>query len=142
MTRNALRSAPAALLAAALICACSGDVPTSVQSAGNPQLTQLATSAWLTNYLAHPQALSADQPAMLAGAGDIARCYPGNRFWELQPPGPDHPAQLTANLLDGMPGATVMAVGDQAYEFGSPLDYWGCYHPTWGRHRARTRPAT
>jgi 3',5'-cyclic AMP phosphodiesterase CpdA len=35
-----------------------------------------------------------------------------------------------------------MAVGDQAYEFGSPLDYFGCYHPTWGRHRSRTRPAT
>jgi hypothetical protein len=41
-----------------------------------------------------------------------------------------------------MPGATVMAVGDNAYEFGSPLDYLGCYHPTWGRHRSRTRPAT
>ena len=41
-----------------------------------------------------------------------------------------------------MAGATVMAVGDNAYEFGSPADYAGCYQPTWGRFRARTRPAT
>ena len=43
-------------------------------------------------------------------------------------------------ILDRIPG-TVMAVGDNAYEFGSLTDYLLCYHPTWGRHRARTRPA-
>jgi hypothetical protein len=60
----------------------------------------------------------------------------------------------TSNLLLEMEGATVMAVGDNAYEFGfySPLpppppplpapprDYDGCYHPTWGRVLDRTRP--
>lgn len=79
--------------------------------------------------------------ALLAGAGDIARCYPGADPTQFQQPGPDHPAERTARLLDGMPGATVMAVGDNAYEYGSFFDYLGCYHPTWGRHRARTRPA-
>jgi hypothetical protein len=35
-----------------------------------------------------------------------------------------------------------MAIGDNAYEFGSPLDYGGCYDPTWGKLRSRTRPST
>jgi hypothetical protein len=34
-----------------------------------------------------------------------------------------------------------MALGDNAYEAGSLLDYYLCYHPTWGRHLWRTRPA-
>ena len=97
--------------------------------------------AWLRSYLASPRAPGRDDPAVIAGAGDIARCYPGAGFTQFRPPGPDHPAQATARLLDDMPGAAVMAVGDNAYEFGSALDYWGCYQPTWGRHRARTRPA-
>jgi hypothetical protein len=99
------------------------------------------TLAWLEGYLASPHAPGTGEPAVLAGAGDIARCYPGSDVRAFQRPGPSHPAEQTARLLDGMPGATVMAVGDNAYEFGSPLDYIYCYHPTWGRHRARTRPS-
>jgi hypothetical protein len=100
-----------------------------------------ATLAWLEGYLASPHAPAASEPAVLAGAGDIARCYKGTDVRSFQRPGPTNPAEQTARLLDGMPGATVMAVGDNAYEFGSPFDYIFCYHPTWGRHRARTRPA-
>jgi calcineurin-like phosphoesterase family protein len=81
---------------------------------------------------------------VLVGAGDIAECY--------QPPVPPSlevaraqaltsPAAATAALLDRMPG-TVIAIGDNAYEYGSPFDYAACYDPTWGRHRQRTRPAT
>jgi hypothetical protein len=99
------------------------------------------TLAWLEGYLASPHAPTATEPAVLAGAGDIARCYPGTDVRSFQRPGTTNPADSTARLLDAMPGATVMAVGDNAYEFGSPLDYIFCYHPTWGRHRARTRPS-
>ncbi|MFL5607482.1 MAG: metallophosphoesterase family protein [Gemmatimonadaceae bacterium] len=99
------------------------------------------TLAWLEGYLASPHAPVTGEPAVLAGAGDIARCYPGSDVRSYQRPGPSNPAEQTARLLDGMPGATVMAVGDNAYEFGSPFDYIFCYHPTWGRHRARTRPS-
>lgn len=99
-------------------------------------------SIWLRQFLLRPRAQSANDPVVLAGAGDIARCYPGADPSKFQPPGPDHPAEATARLLDAMPAATVMAVGDNAYEYGSPFDYLGCYHPTWGRHRDRTRPAT
>jgi PKD repeat protein len=65
--------------------------------------------------------------ATLVGAGDIAVCGSSG-----------HPA--TALLLDGIPG-TVFTAGDNAYENGSTSDYANCYDPTWGRHKARTRPS-
>jgi hypothetical protein len=77
---------------------------------------------------------------ILVGAGDIARCYPDGNPLEAVPAS-QTPAEATAKLLDRIPG-TVMAVGDNAYEYGSPTDYATCYDPTWGRHKARTRPAT
>jgi hypothetical protein len=59
-------------------------------------------------------------------AGDIAGCdTPGD-------------AQ-TAALLDALPG-TVLALGDLAYPNGTLSEFESCYGPTWGRHKARTRP--
>ena len=46
----------------------------------------------------------------------------------------------TAKLLDRIPG-TVFTAGDNAYPDGSDSDYAQKYGPTWGRHRARTRPS-
>lgn len=66
--------------------------------------------------------------AVLVGAGDIGRC------------GPDGHPDLTAALLDGIPG-TVFTAGDNAYPHGSAADFTNCYHPTWGRHLTRTRPS-
>jgi hypothetical protein len=64
---------------------------------------------------------------ILVGAGDIAACdSPGD--------------EATADLLDDI-GGIVFTAGDNAYEVGSPLDFQNCYHPSWGRHRNRTRPA-
>ena len=65
-------------------------------------------------------------PADLVGAGDIGQC--GS-------PGP----AATAALLDSIP-ATVFTAGDNAYMDGSTGNFQECYHPTWGRHRSRTRP--
>lgn len=64
---------------------------------------------------------------VLVGAGDIADC---------QSPGDE----ATARLLDAIPG-TVFTTGDNAYESGTDQEFSDCYHPSWGRHRARTRPA-
>jgi hypothetical protein len=65
-------------------------------------------------------------PPVLVGAGDIATCgEPG--------------AEATARVLDGVKG-TVFTAGDNAYMRGTLEDYRNCYEPTWGRHRARTRP--
>ena len=63
--------------------------------------------------------------AVLVGAADIAGCG-----WEAD--------EATAALLDHLQG-TVFLAGDTAYQRGSPEEFDRCYHPTWGRHRERTR---
>ena len=77
------------------------------------------------------QRLPTNDPALniatLVGAGDIADCR------ELAG------AEATAKLLEQIPG-TVMAVGDLAYPDGSKENFQ-CYDKTWGRLKARTRPA-
>jgi len=70
---------------------------------------------------------AAPASAVLLAAGDIASC-------------PASGAEATARLLDALPG-TVAALGDEAYPDGSAANFRSCYGPTWGRHRARTRPA-
>jgi hypothetical protein len=64
---------------------------------------------------------------VLVGAGDIAA--EGS-----------YGAEATAKLLDAIPG-TVFTAGDNAYEDGSAQNFQDYYHPTWGRHKARTRPS-
>jgi len=65
-------------------------------------------------------------PPVLLAAGDIGDC---------QRPGDD----ATAALLDTMAGI-VVPLGDNAYINGTLNEYNQCYDPTWGRHKARTRP--
>jgi acid phosphatase type 7 len=65
--------------------------------------------------------------ALLVGAGDIGLC--GS-------PAPE----ATAKLLDRMSGV-IFTVGDNAYPSGTEANYRECYEPTWGRHKARTRPS-
>jgi acid phosphatase type 7 len=64
---------------------------------------------------------------VLVGAGDIADCANLSG------------AEATAKLLEKIPG-TVMAVGDLAYPNGTKENFV-CYDRTWGREKARTRPA-
>jgi uncharacterized protein YjdB/PKD repeat protein len=70
----------------------------------------------------------ASGPAVLAGAGDIADCSRVSQ-------------EGTARVLDGIVGS-VATFGDGAYPDGSLSDYMNCFDPSWGRHKARTRPAT
>ncbi|MGH9009903.1 MAG: hypothetical protein ACRDYF_08680, partial [Acidimicrobiia bacterium] len=64
---------------------------------------------------------------VLVGAGDIASCdSPGD--------------EATAALVDQIPG-TVFTAGDNAYVNGRADDFAKCYDPTWGRFKARTKPA-
>ena len=72
-------------------------------------------------------AAASETAAVLLGAGDIADCR------DLSG------AEATAKLLETVPG-TVMAVGDLAYPDGSKENF-ECYDKTWGRVKARTRPA-
>src|SRR5690606_5313132 len=47
--------------------------------------------------------------------------------------------EQTADLLDTIEG-TVFTLGDHAYENGTAADFNNCYNPSWGRHKARTKP--
>jgi hypothetical protein len=62
----------------------------------------------------------------LVGAGDIASCSQNND-------------SATAKLLGNIPG-TVFTLGDNVYPSGTITQFAKCYDPTWGRHKARTKP--
>jgi hypothetical protein len=64
---------------------------------------------------------------VFVGAGDIASCSSSGD-------------EATANLLDGIAG-TVYTLGDNAYDNGTADEFKNCYHPSWGRHQARTKPS-
>lgn len=63
---------------------------------------------------------------VLVGAGDIASC---SRTQD----------EATATLLDNISG-TVFTTGDNVYPDGTSSEFTNCYGPTWGRHKARTKP--
>jgi hypothetical protein len=125
------------LVLAAGAVACS-DTPTAPRPS-QEQAPDPDALLWLIPFPGNPW-IAPPGPAVLVGAGDIARCYPSDDPTQITPPSLTA-AEATAKLIDDIPG-TVMAVGDNAYEFGSLSDYLLCYDPTWGRHKSRTRPAT
>jgi hypothetical protein len=69
----------------------------------------------------------ADTAVVLVGAGDIAHCRSTGD-------------EATAALLDSISG-TVFTTGDNAYPSGTARQFARCYGPSWGRHKARTRPS-
>ncbi|OGU02006.1 MAG: hypothetical protein A2W29_12565 [Gemmatimonadetes bacterium RBG_16_66_8] len=71
-------------------------------------------------------ALSQDT-VVLVGAGDIGDCK-------------SEGDEQTALLLDSISG-TVFTAGDNVYRSGADSEFARCYAPSWGRHKARTRPA-
>ena len=71
-------------------------------------------------------------PATLLAAGDIASCASS---------GDEATADLLDSLVAAHPDAVVAALGDLAYESGTLAEFAQCYGPTWGRQKARTRPA-
>ncbi len=73
------------------------------------------------------RASAAPGDVVIVGAGDISRCDNNND-------------EATAALLDNIAG-TVYTLGDNVYESGTTAEFANCYNPTWGRHKARTRPA-
>jgi hypothetical protein len=73
-----------------------------------------------------PPASSGDS-AVLYAAGDIVSC---DRTDD----------EAVSKLLDNTNG-TIAVLGDNVYESGTAAEYANCYDPSWGRHKARTRPA-
>jgi hypothetical protein len=82
-----------------------------------------AGTASLTTELASPP------PPVLLAAGDIASC---DR---------DLGDVMTANLINTMPEATVLALGDNAYDNATAAELATCYERAWGHFKGRTRPA-
>jgi acid phosphatase type 7 len=100
--------------------------PASTSSA-TPTPTSVAGSTSTPTRTSTPTSTSATSGSVvLVGAGDIASCSNNND-------------EATAKLLDGISG-TVFTAGDNAYSTGSTTEYTNCYDPTWGRHKARTKP--
>ncbi len=80
----------------------------------------------LASLMTGPAVAAADP--VVVGAGDIGDC---NTTTDT----------ATAKLIANISG-TVITLGDNAYERGTASEFRNCYHPTWGRFKARTRPST
>ena len=116
----------AVLIAGALTNGCSGRQSSPLAPTdANP--TGTASGAEAPIQIATAPLQPGAVEAVLIGAGDIADCGSNND-------------EATARLLDQMSGTVFMA-GDNAYDKGSAKEYRDCYDPTWGRHKARTRPS-
>jgi hypothetical protein len=64
---------------------------------------------------------------VVVAAGDIASCSSKGD-------------EATAHLLARIHGR-VLTLGDNAYEDGTAADFRECYDPSWGKYKARTKPA-
>jgi hypothetical protein len=93
-------------------------VVTGTNSAGSNAATSAATGV--------VQAAPASDP-VIAGAGDIAGGGSGD--------------DATANLLGAINPDVVFTAGDNAYDSGTSSEFASRYDPSWGRFKAKTRPA-
>jgi hypothetical protein len=120
----------AGLLLVSVLTACSSadsgtpadDASTAASDGDSPPIVSSPTA---TNPV--PTQSTAGPTAVLVGAGDIASCDSTGD-------------SRTTALLERTPGI-VFTLGDNAYPTGSSTDFTRCYAPTWGRAKARTRPA-
>ncbi|MGH7528140.1 MAG: metallophosphoesterase family protein [Gemmatimonadales bacterium] len=101
----------------------AGSTPGSYRVIGSNQAGTLADTSAVTI-----RSGPSEGAVVVAAAGDIADCSSSGD-------------EATARLLDDLPTATVITLGDNAYEDGSASDFANCYEPSWGRHKARTRPS-
>ena len=69
-----------------------------------------------------------DTTAKIVATGDIASS--GNLA----------ASQATAKLVSARPDATVLAIGDLAYEAGTLTEFNNYYKPSWGAFKSRTNP--
>lgn len=89
----------------------------------------------------------------LLAVGDIASCEKSDGFADLLPntahllglPSVYDPttalALQTAALAEDWADAPILALGDTVYSSGRPVEYAGCFEPTWGALTPRILPA-
>jgi acid phosphatase type 7 len=74
-----------------------------------------------------PEKPPVEKAPVIVTAGDIAVCRTEGD-------------EATAKLVEGIDGATVLTLGDNAYPEGSAEDFEECYEPSWGQFKNRTKP--
>ena len=99
---------------------------TAGQAAGAFHVIAVDSSGTLADTAA-VSIVTATAGTVFVGAGDISDCGNDND-------------EATAKLLDATPG-TVFTLGDNVYSSGTDTEYAQCFDPTWGRHKARTKPS-
>jgi len=87
----------------------------------------LASSVCYSRPPVGPSEKAEDGDPILVGAGDIASCLSAGD-------------EATADLLKTISG-TVFTLGDNVYGSATLDDFANCYEPSWGRYKARTKPA-
>lgn len=100
----------------------TGSYPVTLRAANS---VGASTQSWT---IAVSNAPPVPESATVLAAGDVADCGSSGD-------------EQTANLLDANPQGTVLGLGDLAYESGTASEFANCDNPTWGRHKARTRPS-
>ncbi len=99
-----------------------------VTAVGAGTATVTATAEGKTGSAAITVSAAEPQGEILIAAGDISTCT-------------NNDDEATAKLLDAIPQGLIALLGDNVYETATKWDYDNCYHPTWGRHLARTKPS-
>ena len=74
-----------------------------------------------------PEKPPVQKAPVIVTAGDIAVCRTEGD-------------EATAKLVEGIDGATVLTLGDNAYPEGPAEDFEECYEPSWGQFKNRTKP--
>ena len=110
----------------AAVATVSGSGLVTGQGAGTATIT--ATSEGQSGTAAVTVSAPSGSAVVLAGAGDITGCGQDND-------------EATAKLLDSLRADVVYTLGDNVYPYGYLSNYQSCYDPTWGRHKARTKPS-
>lgn len=118
-----------AIAAAYALAACGGGTE---RTGGGPLAASPAPGAPAAS---PAPARPAARGVVVAAAGDIA-CPPGGR-----PSAAGCQQAATAQVLDRVRPAAVLALGDLQYETGALADFRAAFAPTWGRFAARMRPA-
>ena len=99
--------------------------PSPSAIAPSPTGPRTTTPLWIAPRPPRPS--EPDAVAVLLAAGDIASCSSSGD-------------EVTGRMLDRL-GGTIAPLGDIAYGYGSTANFSECFDPSWGRHRARMRPA-
>lgn len=121
-TRLAIVAVPVATLCS--WASLGGETPASAKKRRPTTTTAPATTT--TEPPTTTTTVSGTDPVVLA-AGDIAGCSSTGD-------------SETAAVLAGHAG-TVLTLGDNVYDSGTPAEFADCYEPTWGAEKGRTRPS-